>query len=94
MATELREAKGDAAAALARNRAQLASVLLQAQRSTTALAELESAWSAAAGASDGQAIALELPAELARAHLLLGDSERAIEWAERAIAAGGVGCLT
>jgi class 3 adenylate cyclase/tetratricopeptide (TPR) repeat protein len=86
IATELREAQGDAAA-LARNRAQLASVLLQAQRSTTALAELESAWSAAAGGSDGSAIALELPAELARAHLLRGDAARAIEWAERAIAA-------
>jgi class 3 adenylate cyclase/tetratricopeptide (TPR) repeat protein len=87
MAIELREAKGDSPAALARNRAQLASVLLQAQRSATALAELESAWSAAAGGSDGKAIALELPAELARAHLLRGDAERAIEWAERAIAA-------
>jgi class 3 adenylate cyclase/tetratricopeptide (TPR) repeat protein len=89
MATELREAQGDATAAVARNRAQLASVLLQAQRSTTALAELESAWSAAAAGSDGNAIALELPAELARAHLLRGDAERAIEWAERAIAAAG-----
>ncbi|HTK45565.1 MAG TPA: AAA family ATPase [Patescibacteria group bacterium] len=89
MATELREAQGDAAAAGARNRAQLASVLLQAQRSTTALAELESAWIAAAAVSDENAIALELPAELARAHLLRGDSERAIEWAERAIAAAG-----
>jgi class 3 adenylate cyclase/tetratricopeptide (TPR) repeat protein len=87
MATDLREAQGDATAAWARNRAQLASVLLQAQRSTTALAELESAWSAAAAGSYGDAIALELPAELARAHLLRGDTERAIEWAERAIAA-------
>jgi tetratricopeptide (TPR) repeat protein len=89
MAIELREVQGDATAAAARNRAQLASVLLQAQRSTTALAELESAWSAAAVGSDGNAIALELPAELARAHLLRGDAERAIEWAERAIAAAG-----
>ncbi|TME12094.1 MAG: zinc-ribbon domain-containing protein [Chloroflexi bacterium] len=89
MATELREAQGDATAAGARNRAQLASVLLQAQRSTTALAELESAWNAAAAGSDRNAIALELPAELARAHLLRGDTERAIEWAERAIAAAG-----
>jgi tetratricopeptide (TPR) repeat protein len=89
MATELRDAQGDATAAGARNRAQLASVLLQAQRSATALAELESAWSAAAAGSDGNAIALELPAELARAHLLRGDTERAIEWAERAIAAAG-----
>jgi len=87
MAIELREPQGNAAAALARNRAQLASVLLQAQRSATALAELESAWSAAATGSDEDAIALELPAELARAHLLRGDAEHALEWAERAIAA-------
>ncbi len=86
MATELRHAQGDAVAG-ARNRAQLASVLLQAQRSGTALAELEAAWSAASSGSDGNAIALELPAELARAHLLRGDTERAVEWAERAIAA-------
>jgi class 3 adenylate cyclase/tetratricopeptide (TPR) repeat protein len=86
-AIELREPQGDAAAALARNRAQLASVLLQAQRSATALAELESAWAAAAAGSDENAIALELPAELARAHLLRGDAASAIEWAERAIAA-------
>jgi class 3 adenylate cyclase/tetratricopeptide (TPR) repeat protein len=88
-AIELREGGGDGTGAAARNRAQLASVLLQAQRSTTALAELESAWTAAVVGAKGAAIALELPAELARAHLLRGDADHAIEWAERALAAAG-----
>ena len=82
----LREGLHDAAGA-SRHRAQLASLLLQAQRSDTALAELEAAWSAATAGSDGAAVPPELPAELARAHLLRGDRPRAIEWAERAIEA-------
>ena len=82
----LREELHDAAGA-SRHRAQLASLLLQAQRSDTALAELEAAWSAATAGADGASVPPELPAELARAHLLRGDRPRAVEWAERAIAA-------
>jgi len=70
-----------------RHRAQLASLLLQAERSDTALAELEAAWSAATAAADGSLVPPELPAELARAHLLRGDRPRAVEWAGRAIEA-------
>ena len=86
----LREGLHDAAGA-SRHRAQLASLLLQAQRSDTALAELEAAWSAATAGADGAAVAPELPAELARAHLLRGDRARAVEWAERAISAAEAG---
>ncbi|MEP7039973.1 MAG: adenylate/guanylate cyclase domain-containing protein [Chloroflexota bacterium] len=82
----LREGLHDAAGA-SRHRAQLASLLLQAQRSDTALAELEAAWTAATAGGDGASVPPELPAELARAHLLRGDRPRAVEWAERAIAA-------
>ena len=85
-AIELREAQGDAGAS-ARHRAQLASLLLQAQRSDTALAELEAAWNASSTMDQGGDGTLELPAELARAHLLRGDNDRAVEWAERAVAA-------
>ena len=82
----LREGIHDAAGA-SRHRAQLASLLLQAQRSDTALAELEAAWGAATAGAEGASVPPELPAELARAHLLRGDRPRAVEWAERAIAA-------
>jgi class 3 adenylate cyclase/tetratricopeptide (TPR) repeat protein len=85
-AIDLREALGDTAAS-SRHRAQLASLLLQAQRSDIALAELEAAWNASSNGSQGGAGTLELPAELARAHLLRGDNDRAVEWAERAVAA-------
>jgi class 3 adenylate cyclase/tetratricopeptide (TPR) repeat protein len=84
-AIQLRQELGDAGGA-ARHRAQLASLLLMAQRSDTALAELESAWDSATVGMDA-VVPPELPAELARAHLLRGDRPRAIEWAERAIAA-------
>ncbi len=86
----LREGLHDAAGA-SRHRAQLASLLLQAQRSDTALAELEAAWSAATAGADGATVPPELPAELARAHLLRGDRPRAVAWAERAIAAAEAG---
>jgi class 3 adenylate cyclase/tetratricopeptide (TPR) repeat protein len=89
-AIDLRDAEGDTVGS-ARHRAQLASLLLQAQRSDTALAELEAAWKATAAGSQGGSDTLELPAELARAHLLRGDNDRAVEWAERAIAAAGAG---
>jgi len=49
------------------------------------------AWSAATAGADGAAVAPELPAELARAHLLRGDRARAVEWAERAISAAEAG---
>jgi tetratricopeptide (TPR) repeat protein len=83
-AIDLRDAMGDAVAST-RHRAQLASLLLQAQRSETALAELESAWQASSQA-EGAEPSRHLPAELARAYLLRGENERAVEWAERAIA--------
>jgi class 3 adenylate cyclase/tetratricopeptide (TPR) repeat protein len=89
----LREGLHDAAGA-SRHRAQLASLLLQAQRSDTALAELEAAWSAATAGADGATVPPELPAELARAHLLRGDRPRAVEWAERAIAAAEASGVT
>ncbi|MDP9273619.1 MAG: AAA family ATPase [Chloroflexota bacterium] len=76
-------------AAAARHRAQLASLLLQAQRSDTALAELESAWSAISGTSAARDGGVEVPAELARTYMLRGDAEKAVEWAERALAAAG-----
>jgi class 3 adenylate cyclase len=85
-AIDLRLALGDAAGA-ARHRAQLARLLLQAQRSDTALAELGSAWTAATSGKGAGPIPPELPAELARAHLLRGDLGDASQWAERAIAA-------
>jgi class 3 adenylate cyclase/tetratricopeptide (TPR) repeat protein len=85
-AIDLRDALGDATGS-SRHRAQLASVLLQAQRSDTALAELESAWNATSNGGQGGAGTLELPAELARAHLLRGDNDQAVAWAERAIGA-------
>ena len=86
MAIDLRDAQGDTVGS-SRHRAQLASLLLQAQRSDTALAELEVAWSSIPEGSHSSAATLELPAELARAHLLRGDNDRALEWAERAISA-------
>jgi class 3 adenylate cyclase len=84
-AIRLRESLDDLVGAT-RHRAQLARLLLQAQRSDTALAELEAAWTAAS-AGDGPPVPPELPAELARAHMLRGDLPEAIEWAERAVAA-------
>jgi class 3 adenylate cyclase/tetratricopeptide (TPR) repeat protein len=83
-AIDIRDSLGDQAGST-RHRAQLASLLLQAQRSETALAELEAAWESAEGGKDSDATA-QLPAELARAHLLRGDPDRAVEWARRALA--------
>ncbi|HEX6139599.1 MAG TPA: AAA family ATPase, partial [Candidatus Limnocylindria bacterium] len=88
-AIDLRDAANDAIAST-RHRAQLASLLLQAQRSDTALAELEAAWELAR-MGDGDPASTVLPVELARAHLLRGDTERAIEWAGRAIDGIGEG---
>ena len=84
-AIDLRDGIGDASAST-RHRAQLASLLLQAQRSETALAELEAAWEDKSGDDDSDAT-VHLPAELARAYMLRFDNERAVEWAQRAMAA-------
>ncbi len=68
----------------ARARAQLASVLLTAQRSDTALRELDDAL----GAIDNlaaDAAGVELAAQLARARMLTGDHQASIAWSERAI---------
>jgi class 3 adenylate cyclase/tetratricopeptide (TPR) repeat protein len=85
-AIDLRDSFGDAVAS-ARDRAQLAGVLLQAQRSDTALAELEEAWDSYSEAGGKDAAMVHLAAELARAHMLRGDTEAATSWASRAIAA-------
>jgi tetratricopeptide (TPR) repeat protein len=87
-AIDLREAAGDTQAAT-RDRAQLASLLLQAQRSEAALGELERAWEAYPADAIRDTAQIHLATELARAYMLRGDTERAIEWAERAIAEGG-----
>jgi class 3 adenylate cyclase len=75
---------GDAPAA-ARARAQLASVLLMAQRNEPALVELEAALAAIAD-PEADAGAAEVAAQLARARMLVGDDEAGVEWADRAIA--------
>jgi tetratricopeptide (TPR) repeat protein len=75
---------GDAPAA-ARARAQLASVLLMAQRNEPALVELETALAAIAD-PDADAGAAEVAAQLARARMLVGDDQAGVEWADRAIA--------
>jgi class 3 adenylate cyclase/tetratricopeptide (TPR) repeat protein len=84
-AIDLRDALGDAPAAT-RHRAQLASLLLQAQRSDAALNELEQAWEAYPAEAERDAAQIHLATELARAYMLRGDTEGAIEWAGRAIA--------
>ena len=81
---ELR-AGGDAAPA-ARARAQLASVLLMAQRNEPALRELEAAVAAMDGQGNDPAGA-EVAAQVARAHVLVGDDRAGLEWAERAVSA-------
>jgi tetratricopeptide (TPR) repeat protein len=81
----MRDSLGDGVGA-ARDRAHLASVLLQAQRSDTALAELEGAWDSYSNAGGRDAAMVHLAAELARAHMLRGDTEAAKSWSSRAIA--------
>jgi class 3 adenylate cyclase/tetratricopeptide (TPR) repeat protein len=85
-AVGLRDSLGDAPAA-ARDRANLASVLLQAQHSDSAIAELEQAWEAYSATADSDVTLAHLAAELARAHMLRGDTQQAVEWAERAVRA-------
>jgi class 3 adenylate cyclase/predicted ATPase len=81
----LQVAAGDRRGA-ARSRAQLASVMLTAQRNEAALVELESAMRAMRRwGSD--AAGVELAAQLARARSLIGDDREALVWAQRALAA-------
>lgn len=70
----------------ARSRAQLASVMLTAQRNEPALVELESAMRAIRRWGSEPA-GVELAAQLARARSLMGDDAEALAWAERALAA-------
>ncbi|HEY6607917.1 MAG TPA: hypothetical protein VI277_01865, partial [Candidatus Limnocylindria bacterium] len=74
------------AARAARARAQLASVLLMAQRNEPALAELEAALRAMKD-PDSDPAGVEVAAQLARAHVLVGDDAASLAWAERAFAA-------
>jgi class 3 adenylate cyclase/tetratricopeptide (TPR) repeat protein len=69
-----------------RARAQLASVLLTAQRNEPALVELEAAVTAVADLASDPA-GVEVISQLARARTLVGDDEAGLIWAERAIAA-------
>ncbi len=85
-AARLRDDAGDIPAS-ARVRAQLAALLLQAQRSAPALAELEAAWDDVAGLNDARSMR-EIPAQLARAHLLRGDAGEAVRWARQVLDAG------
>jgi class 3 adenylate cyclase len=85
-AIDARDEMGDRVAS-ARDRAHLAGVLLQAQRSDTALAELEAAWSSYADVGGRDAVTVRLAAELARAHMLRQSTAAAVEWAQRAIEA-------
>ncbi|MGZ8481907.1 MAG: AAA family ATPase, partial [Candidatus Limnocylindria bacterium] len=74
--------------AAARTRAQLASVLLSAQRNAPALAELERAMRTVRG-WERDPSGVELAAQLARARLLVGEDAEALVWADRALAAAG-----
>ena len=85
-AIDARDELGDRVAS-ARDRAHLAGVLLQAQRSDTALAELEAAWSSYEDVGGRDAVTVQLAAELARAHMLRQDTDAAVAWAQRAIEA-------
>lgn len=69
-----------------RLRAQLASVLLMAHHNAAALDELESAI-VATEEQNAQPATAELIGQLARAKLLVGQDELAVEWADRALLA-------
>ena len=73
---------------LAATRAQLASVLLMAQRNEPAIAELELALRAHRRVLSDPG-ATELAAQLARARVIVGDDAGGLEWAERALDASG-----
>jgi class 3 adenylate cyclase/tetratricopeptide (TPR) repeat protein len=75
--------KGERAKA-ARARAQLASLLLATERHGSALGDLEAALQGIADlASDPDSV--ELGGQLARAHMLVGDYEQALDWANRTL---------
>jgi hypothetical protein len=76
----------DTQQAATRVRAELASVLLMAQRNEPALAELESAV-AAIGDIGADASGVELAAQLARARVVVGQDAAGLEWADRALRA-------
>ncbi len=67
-----------------RLRARLASVLLMAHQNAAALDELERAVEAT-DRLEGQQASAELMGQLARARLLVGEDDLAVEWADRAI---------
>jgi class 3 adenylate cyclase/tetratricopeptide (TPR) repeat protein len=69
--------------------ARLASLLLVIQRYDAALGEVERALDGLGEASPNDAAAVELAGQLARAHLLRGDSPQAAAWAERALTSAG-----
>ena len=72
----------------ARARAQLASLMLATERHGSALDDLEAALEGMADlASDPDSV--ELSGQLARAHLLVGDNEQAIDWANRTLEVAG-----
>jgi class 3 adenylate cyclase len=72
----------------ARARAQLASILLSTERHGSALGDLEAAL---AGVEDlgSDPSSAELSGQLARAHVLVGDDQVALEWADRTLDAAG-----
>src|SRR6185312_2590377 len=72
--------------AAARTRAQLASLLLATERHGSALGDLEAALEGVGDiASDASTV--ELGAQLARAHVLVGDDQLGFDWANRALEA-------
>jgi class 3 adenylate cyclase len=84
-AMELRTQLGDRVAA-ARATARLAGLLLVIHRNDAALAELEAALDGLGQVSPDEREVVELAGQLARAHLLRGDTAEAVSWAERAMA--------
>jgi class 3 adenylate cyclase/tetratricopeptide (TPR) repeat protein len=72
----------------ARTRAQLASLLLATERPGSALGDLEAALDGVADlASDPSSV--ELSGQLARARVLIGDDQMALDWANRTLDACG-----
>ena len=68
----------------ARSRAQLASLLLATERHGSALGDLEAALDGVADLA-ADAPSVELSAQLARAHVLIGNEQLALEWANRTL---------
>jgi class 3 adenylate cyclase/tetratricopeptide (TPR) repeat protein len=72
----------------ARARAQLASLLLATERHGSALGDLEAALEGIADLASDPA-SVELSGQLARAYVLVGDNEQALDWANRTLEAAG-----